>query len=136
MNGEIKCPKCKGDKFSYAGENAFKCAYCGTVFHLPKPEPATQPVAPQPQPEKQVVVNVQIPQQPISNSADTTKQRQKNLQKGCLHFVGVYFVVMLVLYLLQTIFFNRPSIALAAFGAFLVADIYFVVFLCWKNRNL
>lgn len=62
MNGEIRCPKCKGDKFSYAGENAFKCAYCGTVFQLPKPEPAPQSVAPQPQQEKPIVVNVQMPQ--------------------------------------------------------------------------
>lgn len=62
MNGEIRCPKCKGDKFSYAGENTFKCAYCGTVFQLPKPEPAPQPVAPQPQQENPIVVNVQMPQ--------------------------------------------------------------------------
>lgn len=56
---EIRCPKCKGNKFSYAGDNAFKCAFCGTVFQV-SPTPAPTEITHE---EKPIVVNVQMPQE-------------------------------------------------------------------------
>lgn len=97
MNGEIRCPKCKGDKFSYAGENTFKCAYCGTVFQLPKPEPTPQP---QPAPvqastSQPIVVNVQVPQQPTT---DEQPPKKKSKAKSCLQAIAVFYLVMIILY--------------------------------------
>lgn len=35
MEQEIKCPKCRGDKFTILNGNMVKCAYCGYVYKLP-----------------------------------------------------------------------------------------------------
>ena len=52
---EIRCPKCKGNKFSFAGDNAFKCAFCGTVFQVSATQKSHST-------EKPIVVNIQMPQ--------------------------------------------------------------------------
>lgn len=57
MNGEIRCPKCHGDKFTYVSEGTYKCVYCGTVFSVPKQSDI--PIHTQPD---DVVVNVQAPE--------------------------------------------------------------------------
>lgn len=71
---EVRCPKCKGDKFSIVGAGTVKCSYCGHVYPLrptqeevPQPEPTQteeqKPEAPQPQTPKPTV-------QPIEPSYD------------------------------------------------------------------
>lgn len=35
MEKEIKCPKCRGDKFTILKGDMVKCAYCGYVYKLP-----------------------------------------------------------------------------------------------------
>lgn len=68
---EIRCPKCKGNKFSYAGDNAFKCAFCGTVFQVsatPAPTEITHE-------EKPIVVNVQMPQESYQSVPQNIKSK-------------------------------------------------------------
>lgn len=68
---EIRCPKCKGNKFSYAGDNAFKCAFCGTVFQVsPTPAPTENTHE-----EKPIVVNVQMPQENYQSVPQNIKSK-------------------------------------------------------------
>lgn len=100
MNEEIRCPKCKGDKFSLVNATTLKCAYCGAVFQMPseklEPQPVRQLGAPQGQ---QVVVNITGPQQPTPRV-----HKERNIGKGCLKAIGIYFVIVVILYLLSLIF--------------------------------
>lgn len=43
MSESIKCPKCKGEKFSLINATTVKCAYCGHVYQLPGSDSPTEP---------------------------------------------------------------------------------------------
>ena len=76
---QVKCPECGGTKCTALNNETYRCLYCGTTIKVKSEEEvqqtvqqATQSVAQQPQ----VVVQVQVPQQPAQT------QKVHNRTKG------------------------------------------------------
>lgn len=84
MQEEIKCPQCKGNKFSEIGAQTYKCMYCGNVFsYIKKDTQSTENLNPSvaPSPQKEVTVNVNVNGQKRSTS-------QNDFAKGAVTAAG------------------------------------------------
>ena len=87
---ELKCPNCKGNKYTMIADNTFLCAYCGATFQGPKstlPQQQPQPQQP-PQQQPQII-------QYVYNQQAPQKQPKKNTG-WCSWFIIVIAILFLI----------------------------------------
>lgn len=96
MSEQVRCPKCKGEKFSIVNTDTARCAYCGTVFQLPHKKREQQAE----QPPQQIVVNIIGQQQQVPPS---NKRKEVHTGRSCLKAIGIFFIVLLIFVLLSLI---------------------------------
>ena len=93
---QVKCPECGGTKCTALNNETYRCLYCGATIKVKTEEEvqqtvqqATQSVAQQPQ----VVVQVQVPQQPVQPQYTQPVQTQKvhNRSKGVAAILALLF---------------------------------------------
>lgn len=96
MEEQIRCPKCKGDKFKILSSGMLKCEYCGTIFSptVKKEENTSKEQQP-----KQVIVNVQ--QKPTSQDRyydQLMLEKEQKLKNN--RFAAIGFVILLIIFVI------------------------------------
>ena len=94
---QVKCPECGGTKCTALNNETYRCLYCGATIKVKSEEEvrqtvqqATQSVAQQ----QQVVVQVQVPQQPVQpqyTQQPVQTQKVHNRSKGVAAILALLF---------------------------------------------
>ena len=129
---QVKCPECGGTKCTALNNETYRCLYCGATIKVKSEaevqqtvQQSAQTVAQQPQ----VVVQVQVPQQPVQPQyTQQPEPQQEEIKKG----KGKWTSFSIFLYIFCGIFFW--NIGLIDIEFIIMSSVVFTVLILYIKK--